>query len=85
MKTTIDGFDGPVIERSLSARRDWTAASIGKVVAGIVLLSLVCMLASWIPADSSPETSDMVLRFVVFWVCGGIFTVALLVFSDRTS
>ncbi len=83
MKTTIDGFDGPVVEPSSPARREWTAGSIAKLVLGGVLLSLVYLLAGWIPADSSAETSHILQSFGVFWVCGGIFTVVLLVVSDR--
>ncbi len=85
MKTTVDGFDEPVVERPSPTRRNWSVGSAGKVLAGAVVLSLVYFLASWIPADSPADGGLSVLHFAAFWIGGGLFTVLVLAISDLRS
>ena len=85
MKITVDGFDEPVVERPSPTRKDWNAGSVAKVVAGVVLLSVVYLLASWIPAGLPAKSSFSVLNFAVFWIAGGLFTVLVLAISDLRS
>ena len=85
MKTTVDGFDEPVVEQPSPAHKDWSVGSVGKVVAGVVVLSVVYLLASWIPSDSTAESSFSVLNFAAFWIGGGLFTVLVLAISDLRS
>ena len=86
MKTTVDGFDEPVVERPSPTRKDWTLGSVGKVVAGAFVLSVVYFFfASWIPAESPADGGFSVLNFAAFWIGGGLFTVLVLAISDLRS
>jgi Cu/Ag efflux pump CusA len=82
MKTTIDGFEAVHVSREAPARREWTAGSIVKIVVAITLLTLVYLLASWIPVEKAADAGHLIRGFLLFWVLGGMFTVAVLVLSD---
>ena len=83
MKTAMEAVQRSGDERVDQPRREWTLRSIFKLVLACGLLSLVYFLASWIPVERDAATGNLVSGFLMFWVLGGVFTVALLALTDR--
>ena len=47
------------------------------------LLVAVYLLAGALPTASGPDSLDTMGRVLVFWVLGGVFTIFVLILSDR--
>jgi hypothetical protein len=83
MKSALNLFQQSASQTNSASRREWSGATIVRLLGALAALSLVYFLTSHIPLAQGEAVSGVVSEILFFWVLGGVLTMVLLAFSDR--
>ncbi len=78
MKTTAE-----VLSTRSSEDETPESSGLARYLLAVILLAVVYIISSWTPAESETTSLPILSAFLVFWIGGGITTLALLAMAAR--